>query len=276
MSLFLTAGKVYIKENSLERKVKQMKLEIVQDLLLSCADEEIIEEVIKKEQYKNKKKVHSVYTPLLTELRSRTAIPQEDVIFGVEFIVDGETSTDALLYSWYDLEYGFKRSEEYESISDINAIPDESVEQLVKLKVTPNSYSYEYLNWDIILGYKIDKHNAETFGKARLFANILSEMTFFGLTEDAANEAREKLKKVNEEINEIVSLTVDERAKIFLSWEEVKASLGIEDEPPAEKKVFHKMINREILRNKLITYNAIKDYTLRKKYEQALESTSNI
>lgn len=36
------------------------------------------------------------------------------------------------------------------------------------------------------------------------------------------------------------------------------------------------MINREILRNKLITYNAIKDYTLRKKYEQALESTSNI
>ena len=135
-----------------------MKLEIVQDLLLACSDEEIIEEVIKKEGYKKKKAVYEVYTPLLADLRSRTAQPQKDIIFGVELIVDGELSSDALLYAWYELEYDFKRSEEYESITDIAVIPDESVEQLINIKVTPGSYGYEYLNWDIILGFKIDAH----------------------------------------------------------------------------------------------------------------------
>lgn len=252
-----------------------MKLEIVQDLLLACSDEEIIKEVIKKEGYKKKKAVYEVYTPLLTDLRSRTAKPQKDIIFGVEFIVDGEPSSDALLYAWYELEYDFKRSEEYESITDIDVIPDESVEQLIKIKVTPGSYGYEYLNWDIILGYKIDAHNAETFGKARLFANILSEMTFFGLTEEVTEEARERVRKINASLNEIFALPPDEQSKYLVSWEDVKESLGIDDKPSAEKEEFHKAMNRQILRNKLITYNTIKDYTLRKEYEQSVRAQAD-
>lgn len=81
-----------------------MKLEIVQDLLLSCSDEEIIEEVIKKERYKKKKAVYKIYTPLLADLRSRTAQPQKDIIFGIDYIINGEPSSDANLYNWYDLE----------------------------------------------------------------------------------------------------------------------------------------------------------------------------
>lgn len=252
-----------------------MKLEIVQDLLLACSDEEIIEEVIKKEGYKKKKAVYEVYTPLLADLRNRTAQPQKDIIFGVEFIVDGELSSDALLYAWYELEYDFKRSEEYESITDIDVIPDENVEQLIKIKVTPGSYGYEYLNWDIILGFKIDAHNAETFGKARLFANVLSEMTFFGLTEEVTEEARERVRKINASLNEIFALPPDEQSKYLASWEEVKASLGLDDMPSAEKEEFHKTMNREILRNKLKTYNTIKDYMLRKEYEQAVQTQAN-
>jgi len=252
-----------------------MKLEIVQDLLLACSDEKIIEEVIKKEGYKKKKTVYEVYTPLLADLRSRTVEPQKDIIFGIEHIVDGEPSADALLYTWYELEYDFKRSEEYESITDIDALPDESVEQLIKLKFTPNCYGYEYLNWDIILGFKIDAHNAETFGKARLFANVLSEMTFFGLTEEVIEEARQRVRKINATLNEIFALPPDEQSKYLASWEDVKASLGIDDKPSAEKEVFHKTMNREILRNKLIAYNTIKDYILRKEYEQSMQLQEN-
>lgn len=249
-----------------------MKLEIVQDLLLVCSDEEIIEEVIKKEGYKKRKAVYEVYTPLLADLRSRIAQPQKDIIFGIEHIVDGEPSADAHLYAWHELEYDFKRSEEYESITDIDAMPDESVEQLIKLKTMPNSYGYEYLNWDVILGFKIDSHNAETFGKARLFANVLSEMTFFGLTEDMTEEAREKVRRINASLNEIFALPPDEQSKYLQSWEEVKASFGIEDTPSAEKEELHKAINREILRNKLITYNTLKDYVLRKEYEKMVQT----
>lgn len=252
-----------------------MKLEIVQDLLLACTDEEIIEEVIKKERYKKKKAVYKVYAPLLADLRSRTAQPQKDIIFGIDYIVDGEPSSDANLYSWYDLEYNFKRSEEYESITDIDSIPDESVEQLIKLKFMPNCYGYEYLNWDVILGFKIDAHNAEKFGKARLFANVLSEMTFFGLTEDMTVEAREKVRKINASLNEVFALPPDEQSKYLQSWEDVKASLGLDDTPSAEKEEFHKAMNREILRNKLITYNTIKDYILRKEYERMMQTQSN-
>lgn len=252
-----------------------MRLEIVKDLLLACSDEEIIEEVIKKEGYKKRKAVYEVYTPLLAELRNRTVKPQEDIIFGIEHIVDSESSADAHLYTWHEVEYDFKRSEEYESITDIDAIPDESVEQLIKLKVTPNCYGYEYLNWDIILGYKIDALNAETFGKARLFANVLSEMTFFGLTEDVAEAAREKVRKINASLNEIFALPPDEQSKYLKSWEEVKASLGFDDKPTAEKEEFHKAMNREILRNKLITYNTLKDYYLRKEYERSIQKQSD-
>ncbi len=252
-----------------------MKLEIVQDLLLACSDEEIIEEVIKKERYKKKKAVYKIYAPLLANLRSRTAQPQKDIIFGVDYIVDGEPSSDANLYNWYDLEYNFKRSEEYESITDIDFIPDESVEQLIKLKFMPNCYGYEYLNWDVILGFKIDAHNAETFGKARLFANVLSEMTFFGLTEEVTEEARDRLRKINATLNEIFALPPDEQSKYLESWEDVKASLGIDNKPSVEKEVFHKTMNREILRNKLIAYNTIKDYVLRIEYEKMAQTQAN-
>ena len=213
-----------------------MQLNTVYDLLFACSDEEIIEEVIKKENYKKRADVYELYVPLLKELRSRNPIQQSDIVLGIDFIIDGAPMPDAVLYNIDDIATGFKRNDVFETITDISVISDEDVEKLIKLNVTPESYGYEYQKWDEILGYRIDKHNAETFGKARLFANVLSEMTFFGLTEDCIDDARKKLQEVSAEVDEILSLPKEEQDKHFVSWEKVKAEFGIESETESEEK----------------------------------------
>lgn len=95
-------------------------------------------------------------------------------------------------------------------------------------------YAYEFESWENILGYLVYTPTRFCqFELAEFYADILWEMTFFGISQD---EHEEKAKEITDTLNERVK-EVDEAIekeketgeKQFISFKDALADLGLED-----------------------------------------------
>lgn len=237
---------------------------IVKDLLFLCSIEEIIEAVLEKEDANAKcDKVYDAYTSLITELKERTPNESNSIVLGINYTNLGEPMSDAALYDIDEIKNKFKLNDKLEGISDIGSLNDAEIASFIQTCHLPDSYAYEYEIWNNILGYHVDENNAKKFGKAKLLANILFEMTFFGFEEKAIDKEREILRQRTEEIDEILQLPKEEQEKHFVSWDDVKKELGIEEKNPEEELRNSSEMNREILYNCLQSYKALKEYNFK-------------
>lgn len=234
---------------------------VVKDLLMQCLTDDIIK-VVWKKGYENANidKVYNSYSPLITELKNRIPNISDYVILGIDWINFGEPMPDCVLYNINEIKTEFKINDKFEKISDVNILSDSEIEELINDYKHPTSYGYEYEPWDNILGFQIDENNAEKFGKTRLLANILYEMTFFGFSEENIDKERKILDQRTKEMDEILKLPKEEQEKYFILWETLKKELEIEDDSPEKELRKRKEMNREILYNNLQSYRVLKEY----------------
>ena len=61
-------------------------------------------------------------------------------------------------------------------------------------------------------------------------------------------------------MDDVLKLPKEEQEKYFIPWETLKKELEIEDDSPEEELRKRKEMNREILYNKLQSYNVLKEY----------------
>lgn len=237
------------------------KIMIVKDLLFLCSIDDVIEAVLKKEDEKaNRDKVYTAYSALIEKLKNRTPNESNSIVLGIEYINFGEPTSDATLYKINEIKNNFKLNDKLENISDIDSLSDSEIASLINEYKHPDSYAYEYEAWNDILGYHIDENNAEKFGKAKLLADILYEMTFFGFEETEVDKERIILKQRTEEIDNILKLPKEEQEKHFISWNDMKKEFGIEEDSPEEELHNRNEMNKEILYNFLQSYTALKEY----------------
>lgn len=87
----------------------------------------------------------------------------------------------------------------------------------------PQAYAYEFSEWEDILGWQVCEDNLDEFDVQECIYAILYEMSFNGMTRESQNERRQELDDSIKESKAIDELPEEERAKHYISFEDMKA-----------------------------------------------------
>lgn len=114
---------------------------------------------------------------------------------------------------------------------DTDQMTDEEInsyaEQILRLPHI-DSYGYEFSPWEEWLGLQVDLESMKYFGLAECIADILSEMTFNGMTRESQEERREELEESANELQRILDMPEEEQKNHLISWDEVRRELESE------------------------------------------------
>ena len=136
---------------------------------------------------------------------------------------------------------------------DFDAATIADCNDFIKKNDTPESYSFEFSDWEEILAFKLSDVVVKEYGLEYILAGIIDEMTFFGYLPNKMEEEREELHRRAEEVEEIMKLPKEEQKERLVSWDKVKFELGIEDKRTEEQKQNDKLQSyRSWAKNRLI------------------------
>lgn len=116
---------------------------------------------------------------------------------------------------------------EYDSYTDFESIKDTYIDVSGRTKITdPNSettsYAIEFVEWKNWLGMDLAPETIENFSELEIIAHCLYEMTFVDYDEDAIQG---KLKTLNDQVEEYIKLTDEEKKQQIISFDELKRRL---------------------------------------------------
>ena len=223
---------------------------IVKDLLFQCSVDDIVDEWVKKwYEDVNIEKLYDALDRLIAELKLRQPVDSNYVILGIERVRDNKKFIYADMFEINEVINGLRTYSELEKLADGTGISAPKVKEFIESVRLPDSYGYEFTEWNEILGCKIDEQNAKKCGMVKLLADILFEMTFFGFDERDVERKREELDQAIREFEEIENLPTEEQDKCFHSTEEVMEELGIEHESHEENVEAKEEMYQEMLYN---------------------------
>ena len=128
-------------------------------------------------------------------------------------------------------------------------------------KAVPQSYAYEFSEWEKILGCDVWLGNLSEQGRYEFAAAILYELTFNGFTRESQDERREELDESIRETEELMKLPKEEQEKHLVSIDDLMEELGIEDTRTQEEKDTDMlMMYRRVLWNNMARYKTLKAY----------------
>lgn len=121
---------------------------------------------------------------------------------------------------------------ECESDSNFESEIETFVDIYGRKKITdPNliaeSYALEFLEWNKWLGMDLAQETINNFSELEIIAHCLYEMTFVSFDED---EIQEKLKSLNDSVEEYNKLTDEEKKQKTISLDELKRRLDEEED----------------------------------------------
>lgn len=122
--------------------------------------------------------------------------------------------------------YMFQKDELRDSLSDYSGLifpnlednlTDEELEKYLDAVNAwmPESYGYDFMDWDEVLGSEVLYDNIERMGKDDFIADVLFEMSFNGMTEERQKERLEQLEEALRETERIFSLPLEERIAYY-------------------------------------------------------------
>ena len=135
----------------------------------------------------------------------------------------------------------------------------------------PESYAYEFSEWEEILGFEVIEENIKNVGIAKILAYIIYEMTFFGYSRELVDEEVQKLDEAIEEVNKVKELPIEEQEKYFKTIDFEKDFNYIDTRSEEQKKFEEDILTRENFYNLWITYKIIKEYW----YKRVMEENKN-
>lgn len=123
------------------------------------------------------------------------------------------------------------RERTYEEIYKMTK--DELWNELRNVK-TPQTYAFEFSDWEEILGFYVPDCEIEMYGLERVMASVVHEMTFFGYEREPMEEEREELGRRVDELKEILELPEEEQKKQLIPASEVFKD-WVDERTPEEK-----------------------------------------
>lgn len=100
----------------------------------------------------------------------------------------------------------------------------------------PTSYAYEFNEWAETLGYDVSETNIALYTPVVVLADIINEMTFFGDQEEDVLEQKAVIDERVAEVDAILEMPEEEKAKHFVSMDDFFESIGYVDERTEEEK----------------------------------------
>lgn len=204
---------------------------ILQELLKTCTDQDF-KRIVKIWNDKTTKEQLKEFCEMLLTL---TPNHSDDILIAIKYLEEGKAFVDANLYHKKEF------MEKVAYITDKVIMPvgananrktiDEYLE--VTQNLVPESYAYEFSEWEDILGAEVYEGNYFRFGRVNFLAAVFYELSFNGFTREEQNERRADLDKSIAEMEQITALPPEEQRKYMHTLDE----LEIEDErTPEEKK----------------------------------------
>ncbi|MFI3326567.1 MAG: DUF6557 family protein [Clostridia bacterium] len=221
---------------------------IFKDLLMQASVEEVVNSITKRFEIDETKycQVLDKHNKLFEILYELEPINTNNIIvcstcesFDESFISE----------SIYDLDEIKNNDEIEKELKRLENIGIDEIQKIIGITKLPQGFSMMYVPWEEILGYQVSEKNIADIGKADFVATIIYEMTFFGFTQEELNAEREKLEKIIEEQKEIEKLPEEERAKHYVSIEDLFDDLD-DDNDEEQEKIDTENNSREWLRNK--------------------------
>lgn len=189
-----------------------------------------------------------LYTYFVNKLSSLTIIPHDDCIILGFYIRD---SLNEELFN-YDNREEIYVSGYYIDDIKVNEVEIKRISEYDKCNLTLDMYdsifnsdfiddmpvniALDFIAWEDVLGWCVDENNINKCGKEAFGANVLNELSFNGITEEAHQERLDSLKERLDDFKEIMKLPEEEREKHFHSIDEVFDDLGITDDRTEEEK----------------------------------------
>lgn len=93
----------------------------------------------------------------------------------------------------------------------------------------PQTFAYEFTEWETILGYQVYEENFKKFDVQDCIYAVLYEMSFNGMDRESQLERKEELDASVAEVDEIMALPEEERDCRLHSFDDVMKEWGYED-----------------------------------------------
>lgn len=229
---------------------------IVKDLFVQCPIDSIVSELmlLYRADESRRETIFQVHHALLEDLKEKPPCETGYLILGISYYEEGREYLNPTLFEIR----GLSESIDNIQLFDVKNVEELSLEEIDRLQSKlklPQSFAYELSPWDEILGFEVDTWNVEDVGAAKLAADILYDMTFYGFTEETVSAER---KKLDEAIRKM------EEGKHFYSADEVFWDLSWKDtRTEAEKQKERLADARESLKNRIHTARVLKNYSNR-------------
>lgn len=126
---------------------------------------------------------------------------------------------DTSLFQTKDLEQKVK----FPKISEekIEQMEEEKCDKMIREVSIPQSYAFEFDEWEDVLGYSISQSNIDEYGLETVLAGVIYEMTFFGYKREYMEAEREELERRNQQVEEILKLPEEEQKNHFIGADEL-------------------------------------------------------
>ena len=234
----------------------------VKELLEEQCTEEVAAVLAEKYQVKPEDRARAVQrlAEFIRSLEPREPVDTGHLILGIFRVDEDGEYLAACLFCKAEIGAEFRLDSELADLKTIEDLTDEELERLAHIRDFPQTYAFEFEIWNKILGYEVDLRNVRAVGATALCAEVLWEMTFCGMTEEAVEAERRKLDEALREAEEISKLPEKEKKKYFIPAEELFAEFDLPKPTEAEKRERHRRICREALTNNLRTWQAVKAY----------------
>jgi hypothetical protein len=110
---------------------------------------------------------------------------------------------------------------EYVNVSGYYTNPKDNIDE------QELSLAIEFTHWNEWLGMDVSPKTLSDFNELEIIAHCLYEMTFVGYEE---KEIQAELDRINESVEEIKSMTDEEKNEKLLSWEDLKKEFEKEED----------------------------------------------
>lgn len=188
---------------------------ILQDLIRTCSDQDF--ERIEKiwDDGSTKMQIKDFCETLITLKPEQS----EDVMLATKSYYHGEEEVGANLFHKKDLMD--KLFEISKRIIPSNFDTTNKIEMSDFLHTTsdwaPQSYAYEFDEWEKVLGAEVIEENFSRYDKTEFLSNVLYELSFNGFSREEHDERRKDLDESIEEMKQIMELPSEEQQKYIHS-----------------------------------------------------------
>ena len=234
----------------------------VKDLILSRPPKAVAAVFLEKYQNtpSDQEKAISRILQFIDSLHQIDPIDSGHLILGILQTEEDGDYLDPCLYYKEDLSALSLSASRLCGLESVEGLSEEEMEQLAQGKDLPDSYAFELSPWNEILGYELDTRNIQDVGADELCAAILWEMTFFGFEESHVEEERKRLEEILREDEKIRKLPEEEQKNYYHPIEDLFGEFHLPEKTEEEKREDHRQLCREIVTNKLRTFQVLTKY----------------